>query len=666
MRRLLGLVLAGCITLSSVGCVKVTKPIPRPSSEVTEAAPSQEVRPQDDYYYYINKERLDQAKFEYGATSAASSFDEQLIEDEVFGIIKEVAAGSGYEAGSEEDIIKRAYQLYLDYDFSSPAVPQDLVDMIGRINAAASVSELMDIDAKLVRDYGTGSILGLTMGRDPYDSKKRVLQFSQIASILSVDFSAVREDNSELNTLVSQGKLIRHALGMTSDEAEAEGKELAYLGLQLFGVTDLSVMDDLLGVSTIKSYSASDVYADFTSFDLKKYITDIGFPGSAVTSFNIQDEKQFAGLADIFSDEHIEALKTWELGRFFLKYKTFLAPAYEELSGYVEEDHSSAEEQALREIRESFYLESDPIYVERYYSDEMDAALISMCDDIKEGYRDLISSATWLSEETRAALLSKLENICYVTGNDLKRHDNSEYADLAGDSYYDFLLSYRRIDRIHTIESFTEPVDRKSIDMPMQMFNACYDQYGNRITITVAIMNAPFFDLNADYYTNLGGLGAVIGHEMGHAFDSEGILFTKDGIYDPTWIKEEDVKQLQERNEKASEYFEQNFTVFGIYHVDGDKTLAENYADLGSLECITSLAGNDEELMRIFENYARIWCEKKTDTAIIEQLAYDVHSPEVLRVNAILSTLDAFYGLYGVQDGDGMYIAPEERISRWH
>ena len=126
------------------------------------------------------------------------------------------------------------------------------------------------------------------------------------------------------------------------------------------------------------------------------------------------------------------------------------------------------------------------------------------------------------------------------------------------------------------------------------------------------------------------------------------------------------MKQLQERNEKASEYFEQNFTVFGIYHVDGDKTLAENYADLGSLECITALAGNDEELMRIFENYARIWCEKKTDTAIIDHLAYDVHSPEVLRVNAILSTLDAFYGLYGVQDGDGMYIAPEERISRWH
>ena len=666
MRRFLGLALAGCITLSAVGCVKVTKPLPRPSTEVTEAAPDQEVRPQYDYYYYINKERLDQAKFEYGATSTASSFDEQIIEDQVFGIIKEVVAGSGYEAGSEEDILKRAYQLYMEYDFSSSAVPQELVDMAERIYAATSVSELMEIDAKLVRDYGVGSILGLSTGRDPFDSDKKALQFSQITGVLSVEFAAVREDNSALNDLVSDGKLVRHAMGLGSDEAEAEGKELAYLGLQLFGVTDLSVMDDLLGVSTIKSYSASDVYANFTSFDLKKYITDIGFPESAVTSFNIQDEKQFAGLSDVFSDEHIEALKTWELGRFFTKYRTFLAPAYEELSGFVQQDYSDLEKQALTEIREVFYEESDPLYVERYYSDEMDAALISMCDDIKEGYRNLIGSATWLSEETRAALLTKLEGICYVTGGDLKRHDNSEYANLNAGSYYDFLLSYQRVGWKRSIASFTEPVDRKSIDMPMQMFNACYDPYCNRIIITVAIMNAPFFDLSADYYTNLGGLGAVIGHEMGHAFDSEGILFTKDGIYDPSWIKEEDMKQLEERNKKASEYFEQNFIVFGIYHVDGDKTLGENYADLGGLECITTLATNDEELMRIFENYARIWCEKKTDMAIIDQLAYDVHSPEVLRVNAILSTLDAFYELYDVKEGDGMYIAPQERISRWH
>ena len=216
------------------------------------------------------------------------------------------------------------------------------------------------------------------------------------------------------------------------------------------------------------------------------------------------------------------------------------------------------------------------------------------------------------------------------------------------------------------IASLYEPVDRFEVGMPMQMFNACYDPAANNITITVAIMNAPFFDMSADYYTNLGGLGMVIAHEMGHAFDSNCILFNADGAYDPSWISDSDYQTLLDRNSAAASYFEDNFTVFGIYHVDGEQTLGENYADLGGMECISSLCTTDEELTLLFENYARIWCEKKTDESVISQIAFDEHSPEVIRVNAILSTLDAFYELYDVTEGDGMYIAPEDRISRWY
>ena len=158
----------------------------------------------------------------------------------------------------------------------------------------------------------------------------------------------------------------------------------------------------------------------------------------------------------------------------------------------------------------------------------------------------------------------------------------------------------------------------------------------------------------------------VIAHEMGHAFDSNCILFNADGFYDPSWIAEEDYQTLVDRNEAAISYFEDNFTVFGIYHVDGEQTLGENYADLGAMECVTSRCSTDEELMLLFENYARIWCEKKTDDAVINQITFDEHSPEVIRVNAILSTLDVFYEVYGVTEGDGMYIAPEDRISRWY
>ena len=202
--------------------------------------------------------------------------------------------------------------------------------------------------------------------------------------------------------------------------------------------------------------------------------------------------------------------------------------------------------------------------------------------------------------------------------------------------------------------------------MPMQMVNACYDPALNNITITLAIMNEPFFDMDADYYTNLGGLGMVIAHEMGHAFDSNCILFDENGIYDPSWIAPEDVEALETRNAEAVSYFEDNCTVFGVYRVDGEQTLGENYADLGAMECITGLADNTDQLKLLFENYARIWCEKIVDTALLDRLDTDEHSPAVIRTNAILSTLDCFYETYGVTEGDGMYIAPEDRISRWY
>ena len=198
------------------------------------------------------------------------------------------------------------------------------------------------------------------------------------------------------------------------------------------------------------------------------------------------------------------------------------------------------------------------------------------------------------------------------------------------------------------------------------MMNACYQPSANTITITAAITNAPFFDKDADYYTNLGGLGAVIAHEMGHAFDSNCILFNSKGEYDPSWIAQADMDALTERNEKAAKYFEDNFTVFGIYHVDGEQTLGENYADLGAMECIVSLTNTKEDRMKLFESFATIWCEICTDEAIINQVAYDPHSPAIIRVNAICSTLDAFYETYDVHEGDGMYIAPENRISRWY
>ena len=411
--------------------------------------------------------------------------------------------------------------------------------------------------------------------------------------------------------------------------------------------------------------SSDEINNILTNIDLTAYLSSVGFAPEACGRFIVCDQKQLECLNSLLTEDNLDAFKTLETSALIEKYIRFFAPHNSLLKSFVKDSYDPIEEQAVNELQQIFAKETDPLFVEKYYSKEMDYALVSMCDDIREGYRGLISNATWLTEGTRKELLEKLDNIIYVTGMDLKRHDNSKFAGIGG-NYYQILLQYERIFRNEQIESLTKPSDRKEIFMAMQTINACYDPGMNNITITVAITYAPFFDVNADYYTNLGGLGSVIAHEMGHAFDSNCIVYDKNGNYNPDWIAPEDMAQLNARNQQAITYFEDNFTVFGVYHVDGARTLGENYADLGGLECITSLARNNEDLRKLFENYAVCWRVKRVDTAVLYIIAYDEHSPEVIRVNAMLSTLDCFYEAYDVKEGDGMYIAPEKRISRWY
>lgn len=666
MKRIAGLTLTAAMLLSAVaGCTALTDQAATDptESEVTDLGPA---RPQDDYYRYVNQETLDNAEFEYGNTVAGQAFRPQLINDELEGIVTDVIAGSGYEAGSEEDIIKTAYDLYMDYDFENADIPEDLAQLIERIDNASTVDEILEIDAELVRDYGLMSLLNVAPDVNPFAPQEMVMHISQINGMLGVSFTDIRDGNGTFDAVKTNAQVIMLTCEEDLDIVDENSSDLAYLTLDLYTATDMEVIDDPANYDYIALYPADEIEGVLSNIDLEGYLSDIGFDTSLINEYSLSDLGQLQALNEILIDDNIEEIRAVELGRLYLQYARYIAPHYPELGGYISRNYDIKEDQAMDEIIYEFSAETDPLYVEQYYTEEMDEALRSMCDDIREGYRDLISGADWLSEGTREELLRKLDSIVYVTGMNLDRHDPSEYSDVNGSDYYEFYLSYVRHNQNEMVTKFGDELSRDEVMMQMQTFNACYHPSFNNITITVAIMNAPFFDVDADYYTNLGGLGMVIAHEMGHAFDSNCILFNADGEYDPSWIPDEDMQTLLDRYDQAVSYFEDNFTVFGVYHVDGELTLGENYADLGAMECITSICENEDQLILLFENYARIWCEKTTDDNIVDTLAYDVHSPAMIRVNAILSTNEAFYETYDVSEGDGMYIAPENRISRWY
>lgn len=653
------LVVAGILS----GCMMTGQPVSSDvgETEITETS----VRPQDDYYRAINEETIRNAVFDYNATEAGSSFDQEPIYDQVRGIIKEVVEGDGYEKGTEEYIIKTAYDRYLDYDFTSKDVPSDLIDIINEIDNVKTVDELLVLDARLVRDYSLSSILNLTVGKDFLNSGRMVLTFHQIKGIGGTDFKTLDEDYSPLNNLKKNAGNILQAMGHDVEYSDKAGLNLGYIVMDIHNSTDMEIIECDRDYIYFELLTKDETAAILSNVDLDGYLSEIGYDLSYCDRFGVYDKDQLKGLNDVLTDDNLDGLKAYELMTFVNAYSKFLAPYSDKLVSYMRSAAVTPEE-AIDDIGYQFSSETDILYVEKYYDAETDAAIITICDNVKEGYRELISDATWLSEDTREGLLRKLDNIVYVTGADAVRHGTEGYEDISTTDYYHFMMDYQRLKTKEDIASLGKTADRKDIAMPMLIFNACYDPSLNNITITAAITNKPFFDKDADFYTNLGGIGFVIAHEIGHAFDSNCILFDEDGVYDPSWIDSSDVDKLQERNEQAVKYFEENFPVFEIYHVDGERTLGENYADLGGMECIMTLTKTKEDRIKVFENYARIWCIKQVDTRLFELLDYDTHSPEMIRTNAILATLDEFYETYDVKEGDGMYIAPDKRISRWH
>lgn len=625
------------------------------------------IRAQDDYYGYVNKDALLATEIEYGQYSAGS-FNEAL--DEVENVLKEklaeiVNSKEEFEEGSSEANFKLAYEQYVEFaksDVLKNKAVDKLVAQMDEIMNAATVNELLEVGKKLSRDYGV-SLLPLACDIDYSAPDEYAITFYQITDVTGVSLEDIYEDDYYASYIEDYTKCVLKAYGVEQRKAEQTAKDLAYLAIELAQNTDFEVQNAVDVFDTIyfaDSKSLDEKLSGFTTGDLEKYC---GFKNNPYGGWAVQDEEQIACYVGLLTEENLDVLKAWLLADFVDVYGDILAEKYDGIGMYFDKiDPEISEEDAIDIVRYYCGNECGNIYTDAVYTEEMDTVLREMCESIKQAYRNKISSADWLTKEGRELLLQKLENIVILTGSDSRNGQDDD--DEFGDDWFDSIIIGNRAFYDKTLKMVGTKRDKLVPGMTMDTVNACYSP-DNTVTITVAIMNAPFFDVNADFYENLGGLGSVIAHEIGHAFDSNGMNWDMNGYRNTNWLPSSDVEALQAKNVVAANYFETSFKVFDVYHVDGEKTLGENYADLGGMECIMTLCETDAQRKTVFEHYAIIWRELVTENSVIQQIGIDVHSPAVIRVNAVLATIPEFYSTYDVKDGDGMFIAPENRISRW-
>ena len=315
------------------------------------------------------------------------------------------------------------------------------------------------------------------------------------------------------------------------------------------------------------------------------------------------------------------------------------------------------------------------LYVSKYFAGESKAKMLKLIDNLRKALATRIANLTWMNDTTKINALVKLNSFTVKVGYPDKWRDYSKLTIDPAKSLYDNVAAATYVETLRNLEKFGKPVDKSEWGMTPQTVNAYYNPTTNEICFPAAILQAPFFDVNADDATNYGAIGVVIGHEMTHGFDDQGRNFNADGNMVDWWTAG-DSKRFTAAAEKLAAQFDQ-ITVVGDLKANGHLTLGENIADQGGLRIsydafkTTQQVQEGKEIdgftpaQRFYLSYGRIWAEHMTEEAIYQQTKSDPHSIGRNRVNATLRNIDTWYDAFGVKEGDKMWLAPAERAIVW-
>lgn len=335
-----------------------------------------------------------------------------------------------------------------------------------------------------------------------------------------------------------------------------------------------------------------------------------------------------------------------------------------------------ADERALSTVNNTVGEALGKLYVDAKFPPEAKEKAELMIDNIIAAYKDRIQALDWMSDSTKIKAIQKLDKFTVKIGYPDKWKDYSSMNVKPENGYFENMVAVGEWELKDNLDRVNEPVDRTEWGMSPQTVNAYFQPFNNEIVFPAAILQPPFYDYKADEAVNYGGIGAVIGHEISHAFDDSGSRFDGDGNL-VNWWTENDLKEFTERGNKLAEQYD-NIEVLDSVFINGKFTLGENIGDLGGilgaydgLQRFYKENGRPGKIdgftpeQRFFMSWATVWRTKQTEKYSREQVKTDPHSPGRYRATQPLMNVDAFYEAFDIQEGDGMWLAPEDRVRIW-
>lgn len=641
-----------------------------------------DARPQDDLFGHVNGRWL--ADYDIPADRATDGAF-RLLADRAEEQVRELITTAAGDPGTDAQRIGDLYASFMDTDRVRAVGLAPLLAELAGVDAAADADALAAVVGALQRT-GIGGGAGVYVDTDSKNSTRYLLHVTQ--SGLGLPDESYYRDPQHAAVLAAYPGHIARMFALVHGGAAEQHADTAARIVALETKLAAAHWDVVKRRDADLSYNLrafTELSGEAPGFDWPAWLAALGASTSVVAEVVVRQPDYLTAFASLWATESLADWKAWLSWRLISGRAPILTDELVnenfEFYGRTLSGTEAIRDRWKRGVSMVENLLGDAVgklYVAQHFPPEHKARMDQLVANLREAYRVSITNLEWMTPETRQRALTKLDKFTPKIGYPARWRDYSALVIDAGDLYG----NYRRGSEVESDRELAKlggPVDRDEWFMTPQTVNAYYNPGMNEIVFPAAILQPPFFDAEADDAANYGGIGAVIGHEIGHGFDDQGAKYDGDGnLVD--WWTDADRAEFGVRTKALIEQYE-SFTPRELdseYHVNGAFTVGENIGDLGGLSIALlayelSLEGAEAPVIdgltgvqRVYFGWAQVWRTKSRDAEAIRRLAVDPHSPPEFRCNGVIRNIDSFYQAFDVSESDELYLEPAARVRIWN
>ena len=643
----------------------------------------QSVKPGDDFWQYavggwLKANPLDKQHAENGAFTDL----EELNNDRIKELIMKYAEKQ-LPQGTDGQKIGALYRLYMDSVSRNKMGYEPIKPYLKQVRDVKTREQLIKLMCEFDAKGFNTAPFGISLSLNPFNSSEYMIGGGHGGASLAQEYYA-NPNEQQKKTVEAKKALYKDFFKMVGySDKEAQKKMEAEWAIEhAIGIKTLNQVERRNPMATIHIMPWQQLLNDFKDIDWVGYRDALGMPKD-IDQVNISQLEPLHEVERILANTSLEDLKSFVELQVIRSYSGFLSDAFNDRAFEAQKAISGVQEQqprwkrAVATISGSLGETIGKLYVQEYFPESSKQRVIRLVKDLQQAFEDRLKENTWMSDSTKAKALEKLHAMHINVGYPDKWEDMEKFVDIRENE--NLVENFIRINQEARAAMFRkywhQPVDKTLMVCTPQTVNAFYHPLFNSINFPSAILQPPFFDVNADYASNYGAIGVVMGHEMTHGFDDQGCQFDKDGNL-KNWWTADDKTNYDARTKVIADWFSEQEAVPGL-KVNGQKTLGENVSDNGGLKIAYRAYQNrmkQEPLsnvegftpaQRFYLAYARVWACNSTPEYTAMLVNSDVHSPARIRVMAALPMIDTWYDAFDIKQGDKMFIPKEKRALVW-